>query len=301
MSLQAPRSTRYVIDVIVPEATAWPRRGGRACRRRLRDPAHTLRGRGVGATRMSNVRAGTRQLTAQTGPRATTAFRRFAIPERRIKPNLARRRRSNGNARCAWLATTSKKSGKSTARALLRSRRIPPRVQFSDGNTVSAMPPPLVSAPRSIAARIRIVGARVTSEPARNALRVDKNDQAAMQITTAIQTGETARVKVLLEQHPDLATAIINDEKGAGRTLLHIATDWPGHFPNVGVTITCSRKPAPIPTPGSTIRPSMPARRRCTGPPHRMTWRPSTPCSTTVRISMPPAQCSPAAQRCPMR
>ena len=70
------------------------------------------------------------------------------------------------------------------------------------------------------------------------ALRVDKNDQAAMQITTAIQTGETARVKVLLEQHPDIATAIINDEKRAGRTLLHIATDWPGHFPNVGVTIT---------------------------------------------------------------
>ena len=70
------------------------------------------------------------------------------------------------------------------------------------------------------------------------ALRVDKNDQAAMQITTAIQTGETARVKVLLEQDADLATAIITDEKGAGRTLLHIATDWPGHFPNVGATIT---------------------------------------------------------------
>ena len=70
------------------------------------------------------------------------------------------------------------------------------------------------------------------------ALYLDKNDQAAVQIATAIQSGQTARVKVLLEQHADLATAIITDEKGAGRTLLHIATDWPGHFPNVGTTIT---------------------------------------------------------------
>ena len=41
----------------------------------------------------------------------------------------------------------------------------------------------------------------------------------------------------MLKEHPALATGVIRDDKGAGRTLLHMATDWPGHFPNVAATI----------------------------------------------------------------
>src|SRR5207344_1698136 len=35
-------------------------------------------------------------------------------------------------------------------------------------------------------------------------------------------------------EHPDLATARIghHDRSAQSRTLLHIATDWPGHYPN---------------------------------------------------------------------
>ena len=67
---------------------------------------------------------------------------------------------------------------------------------------------------------------------------MNRSDASAVQITRAIRSGETERVTALLRLQPDLATAIVVDEKGAGRTLLHIATDWPGHFPNVGATIT---------------------------------------------------------------
>jgi hypothetical protein len=51
----------------------------------------------------------------------------------------------------------------------------------------------------------------------------------------AIRTGNVAALQQLLRNHPDLATARLT--RHGGRTLLHIATDWPGHFPNVAATI----------------------------------------------------------------
>jgi ankyrin repeat protein len=39
----------------------------------------------------------------------------------------------------------------------------------------------------------------------------------------------------LLADHPDLAGEHLPDD--GGRTLLHVATDWPGHFPRVSDTI----------------------------------------------------------------
>ena len=41
----------------------------------------------------------------------------------------------------------------------------------------------------------------------------------------------------LLAEHPDLAAARIGDPDGMSRTLLHAATDWPGHFPNNPATV----------------------------------------------------------------
>lgn len=45
----------------------------------------------------------------------------------------------------------------------------------------------------------------------------------------AIQAGNVARLKGLLDEHPGLT----NTTAVGQRTMLHVATDWPGHFPNV--------------------------------------------------------------------
>ncbi len=65
---------------------------------------------------------------------------------------------------------------------------------------------------------------------------LQSNDSLATKIVTAIQLGDIDSVRRLLHSNRNLATARIHDGKGS-RTLLHIATDWPGHFPNVAVTI----------------------------------------------------------------
>lgn len=66
---------------------------------------------------------------------------------------------------------------------------------------------------------------------------IDKDDPLAARVTDAIRAGATDRLATVLKEHPALATTVIRDDKGAGRTLLHIATDWPGHFPHVAATI----------------------------------------------------------------
>jgi uncharacterized protein len=47
----------------------------------------------------------------------------------------------------------------------------------------------------------------------------------------AVAAGDLASLKRLLGEHPGLASARI-DKGGEIRTPLHVATDWPGHFPN---------------------------------------------------------------------
>jgi hypothetical protein len=60
----------------------------------------------------------------------------------------------------------------------------------------------------------------------------------AVAVVSAIHTGDTARLRQLLAEHPELATARLGDpDHGMSRTLLHVATDWPGHFPRVAETI----------------------------------------------------------------
>jgi len=68
-------------------------------------------------------------------------------------------------------------------------------------------------------------------------LRTD--DPLAVAAIDAIHAGDVPRLKKLLAEHPELATATIgeNDPSKSGRTLLHVATDWPGHFPNVAEVI----------------------------------------------------------------
>jgi ankyrin repeat protein len=56
----------------------------------------------------------------------------------------------------------------------------------------------------------------------------DSDDPIAAAVIQAIQTGDAGSLQQLLDEHPGLASASIQ----GSRTPLHVATDWPGYFPN---------------------------------------------------------------------
>jgi uncharacterized protein len=67
---------------------------------------------------------------------------------------------------------------------------------------------------------------------------IHTEDPLAVAVVEAIQTGDLPTLRRLLEENPGLATARLGDDPdGMSRTLLHVATDWPGHFPNGPATV----------------------------------------------------------------
>jgi hypothetical protein len=68
---------------------------------------------------------------------------------------------------------------------------------------------------------------------------IDTEDPLAVAAVEAIHKGDLPRLKRLLAENPDLATTRLGDDDpdGMSRTLLHVATDWPGHFPNGAATV----------------------------------------------------------------
>ncbi|MDQ0110724.1 ankyrin repeat domain-containing protein [Paenibacillus harenae] len=72
-----------------------------------------------------------------------------------------------------------------------------------------------------------------------------ENETIAVTVINMIHTGDIPTLKRLLAENPGLATAriIARDNKnedescGMSRTLLHVVTDWPGHFPNGAETV----------------------------------------------------------------
>jgi uncharacterized protein len=68
---------------------------------------------------------------------------------------------------------------------------------------------------------------------------VSTEHPVARAAVAAIHSGDVAALRRLLEANPWLATARLGDDdpSGMSRTLLHVATDWPGHFPAVAATI----------------------------------------------------------------
>ena len=68
---------------------------------------------------------------------------------------------------------------------------------------------------------------------------IDPRDPIAVAAAQAIHSGDVGALEQLLDENPGLATARLGDDDPAGmsRTLLHVATDWPGHFPNGPATI----------------------------------------------------------------
>jgi ankyrin repeat protein len=53
----------------------------------------------------------------------------------------------------------------------------------------------------------------------------------------AIRSGDVGTLDRLLRENPDLATARVGSRDCDLRTLLHVATDWPDHFPNGAATV----------------------------------------------------------------
>ncbi|WP_433799054.1 ankyrin repeat domain-containing protein [Actinomycetospora sp. CA-084318] len=68
---------------------------------------------------------------------------------------------------------------------------------------------------------------------------IPSDDPAAVAATEAVQQGDLSALRRLLDEHPGLAaTRIGSADPGAmSRTLLHVATDWPGHHPRVAKVI----------------------------------------------------------------
>ncbi|HEY4312346.1 MAG TPA: ankyrin repeat domain-containing protein [Pirellulales bacterium] len=68
------------------------------------------------------------------------------------------------------------------------------------------------------------------------------NDPLALAVVEAIRGGHIDTLKRLLADHPGLAQTSIGGEADGrkpqqSRTLLHIVTDWPGHFPRGAETV----------------------------------------------------------------
>jgi ankyrin repeat protein len=74
-------------------------------------------------------------------------------------------------------------------------------------------------------------------------MNLRSDEPVAAAVVAAIQSGDLAALRRLLSENPGLSTAKIIDTRNrcaAGeiaRTLLHVATDWPGHFPNSAATM----------------------------------------------------------------
>ena len=88
-------------------------------------------------------------------------------------------------------------------------------------------------------------------------------DALAVEVVEAIRGGQVGRLRALLDANPKLAGAQIADVGcDDTRSLLHIATDWPGHFPNgpeVVRTLVAAGSHVTLAAEATS------ARRRCTG------------------------------------
>jgi hypothetical protein len=59
----------------------------------------------------------------------------------------------------------------------------------------------------------------------------------AQAAVAAIVGGDINGLRALLVEHPGLATVRLGDPRGMTRTLLHVVTDWPGHYPAGAQTV----------------------------------------------------------------
>ena len=68
-------------------------------------------------------------------------------------------------------------------------------------------------------------------------LTIGPEEPLARDVVAAIHAGDIEAVRRLLHEHPALADARLGNppdcsDSGMTRSLLHVVTDWPGHYPN---------------------------------------------------------------------
>jgi uncharacterized protein len=73
---------------------------------------------------------------------------------------------------------------------------------------------------------------QITRVAVSNAMNLAPTDPFAVRLTGAVHSGALAELARLLDEQPELTKARIAGRRGGWRTPLHVATDWPGYFPN---------------------------------------------------------------------
>ncbi|MEK6280167.1 MAG: ankyrin repeat domain-containing protein [Acidobacteriota bacterium] len=68
-------------------------------------------------------------------------------------------------------------------------------------------------------------------------MNLPESDPRAVAVVSAIRSGHIDTLDRLMREDSELAKAKVVDSCGVARSLLHIATDWPGNFPSVARTI----------------------------------------------------------------
>jgi uncharacterized protein len=76
----------------------------------------------------------------------------------------------------------------------------------------------------------------VSDPPQGNPVLLPAASALARAVTGAIRTGDVDELRRLLATYPQLAAARVGDDRES-RALLHIVTDWPGHFPRGAATV----------------------------------------------------------------
>ena len=68
---------------------------------------------------------------------------------------------------------------------------------------------------------------------------IPTDDATAVAVVDAIHMGNVPELKRLLHEHAGLAHVRLGTDGPGGmtRSLLHVVTDWPGHFPNGAITV----------------------------------------------------------------
>src|SRR5260370_28967930 len=61
---------------------------------------------------------------------------------------------------------------------------------------------------------------------------IPRDDQVAVELTSAVHAGDVEAIQRLLRNDPALASARLFGKDGGAGTPLHLVTDWPGYFPN---------------------------------------------------------------------
>ena len=236
--IQRDDDVRTSVRVPGELARHWPGRGRSAWPAPGRQ--QRLPGRGAGARR-ERVRGGDDRAPDRARARRRRGPRRF--DSRRVRPAGI-----GGRHRPGCTPGTRCRNG-SRQREQSRARR---KRRAVDVRTLQiACAPPRVVDPsgRAGPATLRAVddaGMNRTLLPVGGyhwrVLRIPADQPPASEAIEAIHAGDVDTLGRLLADEPELATARIVRARGHTLTLLHVACDWPGHFPNGAETVgRCSR------------------------------------------------------------